>query len=124
MYLGSSSYAQFGGGSLEKANKYYERFSYHKAIEKYIESQDYSIESQRNLAVSYYKIGDTQKAEELFALLVTKEDKIPEDVFTYASILQQNKKYEKSEDWINSLASVNPVPSNVEFVLLSNTRIC
>ncbi len=101
--LGFSSYAQFGGKSLEKANKYYESFSYEKAIEKYIEAQDESIESQRNLAISYFKTGDTQKAEELFALLITEEeDKIPEDVFTYASILQQNKKYDESEKWMKA----------------------
>ncbi len=99
--LGASSYAQFGGGSLEKANKYYENYSYQKAIEKYIEAQDETIESQRNLAISYYKVGDTQKAEEVFGLVMGIEGKTAEDVHTYASILQRNKKYEESEQWMS-----------------------
>lgn len=108
--LGISSFAQFGGGNLVKATKYYENFSYYKAIEKYTEAQDNAIQSQRNLALSYYKTGETGKAEGLFASLVTRKDKTPEDVFMYASILQQNKKYEESEHWMevfNSLTSTD-----------------
>jgi len=108
--LGASTYAQFGGGSLEKANKFYENYSYNLAIEKYIEAQDNSIESQRNLATSYYKTGNTKKAEELFAVIVTEEGKVAEDVFMYASILQENKSYQESEKWMevfNSLTSAD-----------------
>jgi len=104
----SSSYAQFGGNSLEKANMYFNNFSYDKAIEKYIESQDTTIATQRNLATSYLKLGNSSDAENVFAKIINREDKLPEDVYKYASILEQNKKYNEAHRWMNEFHELAP----------------
>ena len=97
--------------TVEKATKDYYGFSFNKAIERYTSAEAESIESQRNLANSYMRIGDFTKAELLYSKIVTLEENIPLDVYTYASILQQNKKYEAAEMWMNKFNSVDPTDS-------------
>lgn len=108
-----SGFAQFESKTLAKANKRYENFSYEEAIDKYEQSQDESISTQRNLAISYLKISNTKKAEEVLSALVTeKQSELnAEDIYMYAAVLQQNKKYETFEKWMKVFNSIEPTDS-------------
>lgn len=85
---------------LKKANDYFNKFSFSKAIEMYEESDDRSLETLRNLAISYSKVEDFQKAEELFSEIVTIDSSTVEDYFLFASILEINQKYNEAKDWM------------------------
>ena len=99
-------FSQEPTGTIKKAARDYDGFSYSKAIKKYTEAQDGSIESQRNLANSYSRMGDSENAEVLYSTIVTREGKTPSDVYTYATILQQNKKYETADVWMSKFNSL------------------
>jgi len=106
--LGLIGFTQASGGKIKKATKSFKSYSYNKAIEKYLDAEDNSIESRRNLATSYYKTGKIQLAEEMFAEIVNLDGATSEDVYTYATILQENKKYDQADDWMakfNALSS-------------------
>lgn len=98
-------------GKIKKATANYENYSYDAAIEKFEAAQDGSIESKRNLATSYFKVGNTIKAEELFSTLVTSDGATAEDVYTYASILQENKKYAEADVMMSKFNSMSPTDS-------------
>ena len=100
-----------GSGKVKKATANYENYSYDNAIERFEDAQDESIEAKRNLAISYFKIGNTEKAEELFSTLVTVEGATAEDVYTYASILQENKKYAKADEMMSKFNTMSPADS-------------
>ncbi len=81
----------------KKGNNFFERYSYKKAIEKYSESQDGSARTIRNMAESFYRIGNIEKAEALYEQLVNNEEaRLANDVYMYASTLMQNQKYEQA----------------------------
>ncbi|NPD86817.1 OmpA family protein [Lentimicrobium sp. L6] len=93
---------------LKKANDYFDNFSFNKAIEKYKESGDRSLNTLRNLAISYSKIEDYQKAEELFSEIVTIDSSKAEDLFLYASLLEINQKYDEAKNWMELFSLQSP----------------
>jgi len=104
-----SSYGQgVNPSKLKKANKQYEGFSYAKAIETLIEAGDSSINTQRKLADSYIKIHDFQNAEEAYTSIVNSDSATSEDAYTYASILEENKKYTQADTWMEKFVSMMP----------------
>lgn len=106
--LGLMSYAQDGGGKLKKATKDYEGYSYSKAIERYVDAADGSIESQRNLATAYFRVGDINSADSVYNGVVNMDGATAEDYYMYASILQQNEKYPESETWMSKFNATQP----------------
>lgn len=84
-------------GKIKKGEKYFEGYSYTKAIEKYEGLAEKTTAINRQLAESYAKTGDTEKSELYYAEVVKSEEKSPEDVYNYAAILSKNGKYEASE---------------------------
>ena len=93
---------------LKKAAKKYEGFSYSKAIETFIESGDESIDTQRKLATAYYRTSNFQQAEETFAKVVAMDGATAEDVYMYASVLEENKKYDLANQWMDKFVSMAP----------------
>lgn len=93
---------------LKKANDYFDNFSFNKAIEKYEESGDRSLNTLRNLAISYSKMEDYQKAEELFSEIVTIDSAKAEDIFLYASVLEINQKYDAAKNWMELFSLQTP----------------
>jgi outer membrane protein OmpA-like peptidoglycan-associated protein/tetratricopeptide (TPR) repeat protein len=100
-----------GSGKVKKATASFENYSYDSAIEKYEKAQDGSIESQRNLAASYFKVGNTVKAEELYSTLVNEEGATAEDVLAYANVLQENKKYSAADKMMTKFNTMSPADS-------------
>ncbi len=93
---------------LKKANKQYEGFSYSKAIKTFEESADNSITTRRKLGDSYQKVGDLEKAEEIYAEIVKSDKATAEDIYTYASLLEENKKYTQADTWMEKFVSMMP----------------
>ena len=93
---------------LKKANKQYEGFSYSKAIETFLETGDNSVSTQRKIATSYLKIGNYQKAEKTFESVVNSDSATAEDFYTYASVLEENKKYTQADTWMEKFVSMMP----------------
>ncbi len=87
----------------KQADKKYEGLAYAKAIDKYekLVARGFSPDSlRRNLAVSYYKINNTKRAEELFNELIIKNEANTLDIYYYAQSLKYNQKYDEADAWI------------------------
>ena len=113
-----------------KAQKAYDNFNYKKVIELYEDLVNGSIKSQRNLANSYWKLGDLANAERAYSRMMDMEDRTAEDVLNYAILLRQIGEYDESiakmkeySELNKSDAFVNPYleePKAHEFLLDSN----
>jgi len=104
--MAGASFAQ--SGKLKKADSYYERVAYAEAIPLYSQLLNSAVDSpelKSKLADCYYQIGNTQKAEEVFALFIDKTNSNPEDLYRYAQSLKENGKYTESDDWMNAFQS-------------------
>lgn len=84
----------------KKADKYFEKYSYSKAIDWYEEIDEKTTQINRNLAESYLKTGATQMAEEYYSIIAKDTARLAEDVYNYSSILSMNGKYEDAEKWM------------------------
>lgn len=82
-----------------KGDKHYSRFSYSKAISFYEKIKEKSIEVKRNLAFSYYSLGNYKKSENWRKEVVGTEGYTAEDAYNYSYILRMNKQYDLSEYW-------------------------
>lgn len=100
-----------GSGKIKKAIANYKDYSYDNAIEGFENAQDGSIKSKRILATSYFKIGNTVKAEELFSSLVIAEGVTAEDIYTYSSVLRENKKYSEADVMMKKFNLMSPEDS-------------
>ena len=83
-----------------KGEKYFKNYSYSKSIKKYEQISDKTTKINRELAQGYYNTSDYKNAEKYFAIVVTADDKTPEDLYNYASVLAINQKYKESEEWM------------------------
>ena len=87
----------------KQADKKYEGLAYTKAINKYekLVAKGYSPDSlRRNLAVSYFKIQNIKRAEELFNELIVNNEANTTDIYYYAQSLKYNQKYNEADSWI------------------------
>lgn len=105
--LANFSFAQEVGPKEKKANEAFENFSYSQAIALYEALGVNSLTNKRNVALSYWKINDTEKAEYLFLEIVKMDEHIPLDVFNYAAVLRENKKYKEADEWMMKYAALN-----------------
>ena len=85
-------------GKIKKGEKYFEGYSYTKAIEKYEGLTEKTPTINRQLAESYAKTGDAEKSESYYAEVVKSEEKSPEDIYNYAAILSKNGKHDASQN--------------------------
>jgi len=93
---------------LKKANKYFNEFSYDKAIKAYESIEDKTPSVYRNLAKSYLMLDKTDKAEQYYADLMATGQYTPADVYDYASVLLMNKKYDEAANWMEKFYKLNP----------------
>jgi outer membrane protein OmpA-like peptidoglycan-associated protein/tetratricopeptide (TPR) repeat protein len=93
--FGQSRYEHLG-------NKYYEEYSYDRAI-KYFESvKEKDTEVQRKLAISYFKLQDFDQSEWFYTQVVNSKEAISEDFFNYSQVLAMQEKYPESVRWMTS----------------------
>ena len=99
---------------LKKANKYFEEFSYDKAIKSYEKIDDKTPSIYRNLAKSYLMLGNIDQAEHNYSSLMSTGSYKAEDVFDYASVLKINKKYDEAANWMEKYYKLNPDDSRAK----------
>ncbi len=104
IFMSTAAIAQKSPKEL-KAEKFYERYSYSKAIERYEEIDGLSTEGTRNLAESYRLTNNSLKAEEHYAVVAAATDNKPEDLFMYAEMLKMNGKHGKADEWMSKFHS-------------------
>lgn len=100
-------YAQ--NGKLEKADSYYARIAYSEAANLYEELIDSEVDSPKmrsKLANCYFQIGESLKAEEYYASVVSTKEVTSEDVYNYAQSLKENGKYNESDTWMKTFHSI------------------
>jgi len=94
-----------------QADKSFGNMAYVRAIKKYSSFYEKNIRNEkiiRNLAVSYYKVSDTENAEQWFSRLVATGAYQAEDVYMYAQSLKYNSKYEHADMWMKRYKELNP----------------
>jgi len=94
-----------------KGEKLYNAYSYSKAINKLEGLTDKSTKVIRELADSYFKVGNYSKSEEYYAQLSLSSDKQPNDVYNYAYVLLMNKKYKEGVKWMGIYSKLNTTDS-------------
>ncbi len=96
---------------VRQADSYFENFSYAKAIIAYKNLKYKSPRVYRNIAKSYLMLGHTDKAEEYYNELINTGKYNASDLYSLASVLQMNKKYEEASSWMQKYAQRNPADS-------------
>lgn len=99
----SLTYSQ---GGFRFAHKQYERMKYAHAIEQYEKALKYQEPTQvvyRNLANSYYNVGDMKNAARVYKMFFNDAtgaaEKDEQAVFEYAQTLAQNGRYDDAAIW-------------------------
>ncbi len=90
---------------LNQANKYYDEYAFHKAIESYEKVENKDVLTLRKLARSYRNTGDYYNAENVYMQIVASDEAQDEDYYNYAMLLRMNSKYKESEDWMEKYIS-------------------
>jgi outer membrane protein OmpA-like peptidoglycan-associated protein/tetratricopeptide (TPR) repeat protein len=99
-----------------KADKYFFRYAFDKAIDSYTHAKQLTLGGERNLAKSYSNLDQNAKAEEIYAQITNVSSVtlsipkaiVPEDYYNYAMVLKSNSKYDQSDVWMEKFASVKP----------------
>jgi outer membrane protein OmpA-like peptidoglycan-associated protein len=91
-----------------KGDKFFERYSFTKAIEKYLESKELTNEGKKRLAESYKNTNQIAESKSAYERFITSSDATAEDVFNYASILRLKGNYEESIQWLNKFKDMAP----------------
>lgn len=93
---------------LMKAHSHFENFSYKLALDAYAEVNDESIETQRNIAYSYWKTNDLGNAERMYSRVVDMDGATKEDLYNHAAVLRELEAYDHSEKAMERYGSLNP----------------
>lgn len=96
-----------------KAQKFFDDFNYKKVVEYADDLAKGSIQSQRNLANSYWKLGDLANAERTYSRLLDLSERSSKDILNYALLLRRIGEYEESIEWMTTYAQLN---KNDDFV--------
>lgn len=92
-----------------KGDKYFFKYSFHKAIGKYVRVKELSINGQRNLAESYTNIGENEKAENVYSEMISSQSGVSsEDYYNYASLLKNSGKYNDAFKMMDKFSEMKP----------------
>ena len=91
-----------------KADKYYFRYAFDDAIDKYADAKVLTIAGQRNLANSYQKMKMNTEAEVVYSKLVVSAGVLPEDYYNYAMVLKSLGTYDQAMLWMDKFAAQKP----------------
>ncbi|MBW2960297.1 OmpA family protein [Mesonia aestuariivivens] len=107
---GSGLFAQ--SSSTKKADKYYDRLDYVKAIEKYedlVSDGDGTAYIYHRLADAYYNIYNTSQAEYYYKMYIQEGENVEGSVYyRYAQMLKANQKFEDSNEAMKVFSSKSP----------------
>ena len=104
----ATAHAQNNGPAV-KADKLYQLFAYHEAIEEYLkvlEKEPGNATAIRNIADCYRMTNNTEKAEVYYGKVVKLPDAKPIDKFYYAQSLMYNAKYDEAKKYFSEYSAV------------------
>lgn len=90
------------------ADKYFDQFSYVKAINQYESLRNISIQGLRNLALAYRRTNQLEKSRQTFEKFMDSIEVNSEDIFDYATILRMNGDYDESLKWLDKFIRAKP----------------
>ena len=90
--------------SEAKANKYFEKYSFDKAVKRFTDEENLSSENLRKLAVSYQSQNMYPEAEQTYAKLVATPDASLTDIYNYVLMLKAQAKYDEAAAWMEKLS--------------------
>ncbi len=94
---------------INRADKAYDNMAYKKAIDRYqsmYNKQTLPDSVKGQLAIAYFKVSETSKAEEVFAT-IPEENLNDEELFLYAQTLKYNGKYNQADGLIERFHNIN-----------------
>ncbi len=119
LLVGTAFYsaAQSEKAKKAQADRVFEGFSYEEAYLKYNSVNDQTVEITRKKAISAWKLHETETAERLFREVILLEGHTAEDVYNYAAVLRENKKYDASEKWMKKFREMNGEDQRAKLIL-------
>lgn len=116
----------------ERANKYFESFSYQEAINLYdmLWQKDSLNEFfTKRIATSYRLMNDYEQTEQWYARVVKMSSVENDDFLYYSRALQSNKKYKQAQLWMNKylkgtlmVKSISIDPINISDLMKDSIR--
>lgn len=103
--------SQAQSGALKKANRFYSNLSFAAAIDAYknvLDKDSTNTEAQHKLADSYYRIGQLQNAEPVYAKLKAAGALTVEEKFNYAQSLKSKSKYDEADAVMAEFSAAKP----------------
>ena len=92
----------------KKADEFFYRFDYIRAIPLYESLKNKDAEIYRKLGRAYYVMGDFRKAKESYKKLIALGTYTPDDIYQYAYYLRILGEYEEAGKWMKKFARLRP----------------
>ena len=83
--------------AIDWGNYHFEKESYKKAISRFSEVNNKSLDVLRKLGRSYFNISSLDSAEKFYKI-VSDSTNLPSDLYNYSHILYMNEKFDKAEE--------------------------
>jgi outer membrane protein OmpA-like peptidoglycan-associated protein/tetratricopeptide (TPR) repeat protein len=106
-----------------RADKYYNRLAYKKAVEFYKASERLTVPGLKKLADAYRLIGDYSNAEQYFTKYMEQGEFSEEDIYTYFMVLKYAGKYGESEKWLKEYSYRYPDDLRVKEYLKNDQAV-
>jgi hypothetical protein len=106
-----------------KADKFYERLAFKRALSLYLESEGLSIQGLRRTAESYRNLGDFVNAEKYYTKFMEQGEFTDEDIYSYALVLRSVGKYTESDKWMRDYADRHPKDNRVKEYLRTGKTV-
>ena len=100
---------------IRQGNRLYKDMAYSLAVEEYQKglSKKENAQARVNLAESFYKMNNLQKAEEEYAKVVQQQDASPTSKLRYAQLLMRSGKYVMAKSYFELYLAANPSDQGV-----------
>ena len=110
---------------VSKGDYYFNHMSYSSAIEHYqkVYNKNHDTVVEKNLAESYYKMNNINKAEEIYRTAVQRVNPAPKVYFNYAKILMANGKHKEAIPYFKKYLSVEKDDAVAQMLLASCNSI-
>ena len=106
--LGLTLFAQKSKKEIS-GDKFYDEYSFDKAIDSYVAAKDLSIEGQRKLADAYHHIDRNKESEIVYSKFINNSSGVPaDDYYSYAMVLKTNGKYDQAAKWMDKFKELKP----------------
>lgn len=118
--LVTATYA--GGWSEKKAEKYFEQYSFDKAIKRYTDIDTLNVEQLRKLALSYKNRQQYSEAAATYSKFADTNAATANDCYDLVLMLKAQAKYEEAAIWMDNMAMKFPKDLRVKNYLDNRLR--